>query len=32
MIGLKILILQCTLPFFEDDIMFEALFRLLKGE
>lgn len=30
MIGLKILILQSTLLFFEGDIMFEALFRLLK--
>ena len=30
MIGLKILFLQSILPFFEDDIMFDALFRLLK--
>ncbi len=32
MIGLKILILQFAKHFFEDDIMFEALFRLLNED
>lgn len=30
MIAIKILILESTISFFKDDIMFEALFRLLK--
>ncbi len=30
MIAIKILILESIISFFTDDIMFEALFRLLK--